>query len=104
VDSVETARRDRRRTLEQLAGLSVALPDSAYVTSLALDGSGSGELAVVARRSSEVAAALERVRAIAMPRIEGTVVREIAGGREWERFTVRFDPVRFDAVRVDTTP
>lgn len=104
VDSVERAERGRGRTLEQLAGLSVALPDSAYATSLALDGNGGGELAVVARRSSEVAAALERVRTIATPRIEGTVVREVAEGRDWERFTVRFDAVRFGDARVDATP
>jgi Tfp pilus assembly protein PilN len=104
VDSVETAGRNRARTLEQLAGLSAAMPDSAYATSLALDEGGGGELAVVARRSSEVAAALERVGAIATPRIEGTVVREVAAGREWERFTVRFDAVPFDAARPTPAP
>jgi hypothetical protein len=103
VDSVETAGRMRARALEQLAGLSALLPDSAYATSFALDESG-GELAIVARRSSEVAAALERVGAIATPRIEGTVVREVAGGREWERFTVRFDAVPNDAVRSAPIP
>jgi hypothetical protein len=104
VDSVETAGRRRARALEQLAGLSAVLPDSAYATSFALDESGGGELAIVARRSSEVAAALERVGAIATPRIEGTVVREVAGGREWERFTVRFDAVPNDAVRSARIP
>ena len=92
VDTVETAERARARTLGQLGAVSAALPDSAYVTSLALDGDGGGggELTVVARRSAEVTAALDRVRAIAAPRIEGTVVREVADGHEWERFTVRF--------------
>jgi Tfp pilus assembly protein PilN len=90
VDSIETAQRDRARPLGRLAALSVALPDSSYATSLTFDGTG-GELAMVARRSSEVTAALEQVRAIAAPRIEGSVVREASGGREWERFGVRFE-------------
>lgn len=90
VDSIETATRDRARSLGRLAALSVALPDSAYATSLSLDSTG-GELAVVARRSAEVTAALERVRGIASPRIEGGVVREAWGGRDWERFSIRFE-------------
>lgn len=93
VDSMATAGRERGRALGQLATLSVAFPDSAYATSLALDSTGGGELAVVARRSAEVTAALEQVRAIAGPRIEGTLVREASGGREWERFALRFEAV-----------
>lgn len=104
VDTMDTAERERGRALVQLAELSAALPDSAHVTSLVLDGSGGGDLAVVARRSAEVTAALERVRAIAGPRVEGTMVREVMAGREWERFSVRFDPVRSPRAGLAVTP
>jgi hypothetical protein len=91
VDSIEAATRPRARPLGQLAALSAERPDSPYATPLALDSTGVGELAMVARRSAAVTAALERVRAIAAPRIEGSVVREASGGRDWERFGVRFE-------------
>jgi hypothetical protein len=94
VDSVDRAGHERRRVLGRIAALSVALPDSAYATSLAMDSTGGGDLAVVARRSAEVTAALEQVRGIASPRIEGTVLRESSGGREWEHFAIRFEAAR----------
>jgi hypothetical protein len=89
VESLRVAERTRGRALQQLLALSAALPDSSYVTSLALSGTD-GEIGMVARRSSEVVAGLERDDLIATPRIRGAIVREAGGGREWERFTVRF--------------
>jgi hypothetical protein len=93
VDSMETGRRERGRALAELAALSAGLPDSAYATSFSLEGGG-GRLGVIARRSAEVTARLDQVPFIASPRIEGSVVREVAGGRDWERFTVRFEAAR----------
>ncbi|MGH7526892.1 MAG: hypothetical protein ACREMX_09330, partial [Gemmatimonadales bacterium] len=69
---------------------AAALPDSAFVTSLVVDAAGSGEMAVVARRSAEVLAGLDRVEALASPTVNGAVLREPIAGRDWERFTVRF--------------
>jgi hypothetical protein len=80
----------RRRVAATLVAISTALPDSAYVTALALDREGKGQMTLVARRSGEVMAGLARGGALPAPRLEGGIVRETTGGREWERFTVAF--------------
>jgi Tfp pilus assembly protein PilN len=94
VDSIKAAERRRGLAAAEIAELSVLLPDSAYATSLSLDGTGGGELAVVARRSVEVMAALERAAALPAVRTEGTTVRDEARGLAWDRFTIRFGVAR----------
>jgi hypothetical protein len=94
VETLDRAERDRVRLLAQFAALTAALPDSAFLTAFALDDAGRGEMSIVARRSSEVFAALDRADAGASPRLGGALVRETIGGREWERFTVAFGAER----------
>lgn len=88
VQGLARAESDRARALGALAAISSALPDSAFVTALSLDARGTGEVTVVARRSGEVRAALGARPGLPSPQLQGGVVREVMGGREWERFTV----------------
>jgi Tfp pilus assembly protein PilN len=92
VRAVSDAERLRGTQLALLAAVASALPDSAVLTSLTVDGDGRGVLTGAARRAADVAARLGRSRALVTPRLEGAVVREAIAGREWERFTIRFGP------------
>ncbi|HEU4700016.1 MAG TPA: PilN domain-containing protein [Gemmatimonadales bacterium] len=89
VEAVDASVPDRGRITRTLAALTSALPDSAYLTSLGFDSAG-GVLTGVAPRAAEVLAALDRDDAVVDPRLEGPAVRELLGGRERERFTIRF--------------
>jgi len=84
------ARRARGQALATLARVNAVLPDSAVLTSYFWRADGSGFLAGAGRRAADVLAAVERGRAVSDPRVEGAVVRETLGGREWERFTIMF--------------
>jgi len=90
VNAVTAAERLRGRSVAALVAITRALPDSAVLTSLAWSADGSGVLAGSARRAADVVADLDRAGAVLAPRMEGPVVREAFGGREWERFTVAF--------------
>jgi len=90
VETLERERVARGAVLGSLAGLIAALPDSAFATALTLDATGGGEVTLVARRSSEVIAALETSAAVVSPRIAGAVTRESVAGRDRERFTIAF--------------
>jgi len=90
VETLERERAARGAVLGSLAGLIAALPDSDFATALTLDATGSGEVSLVARRSSEVIAALETSAAVVSPRIAGAVMRESVAGRDRERFTITF--------------
>jgi hypothetical protein len=89
VELVADAEMRREETLARLAAIAGAVPDSAYLTSVVLDSAG-GTMSGRARESAGVVAALERRGAVPGPRLEGAAVRELAGGREWERFSIRF--------------
>jgi hypothetical protein len=91
VRTVAASQRSRGRALATLARLNAALQDSAVITSYTWHADGSGVLAGSARHAADVLAALERARAVATPRLEGAVVREVIAGRDWERFTIVFD-------------
>jgi len=84
------ARRSRGQALAALARVNGAIPDSAVITAYTWRADGSGVLAGAGRRAADVLAAVERSRAVANPRIEGAIVREALGGRDWERFTIIF--------------
>jgi hypothetical protein len=80
----------RGRSLAALGAIAQALPDSAALTSLTWSDDGSGVLSGAARHAAEVVAALDRAGAVPSPRLEGPVVRERFGARDWERFTIAF--------------
>jgi hypothetical protein len=84
------ARRSRGEALTTLARVNGAMPDSAVLTSYTWRSNGSGVIAGAGRRAADVLAAVERSHAATNPRIEGAIVREALGGREWERFTIIF--------------
>jgi len=90
VRAVTQAEQARGRSLALLAAVAAALPDSAVVTSLNWKANGSGVISGLARRAADVVARLERSGALPGPRLDGPVVGETAGGREWERFTILF--------------
>ena len=73
-----------------LGAVTGALPDSSFLSSFDLDGKGQAVLTGFARHATEVVAALERSPFVSAPHLEGTVGREVIGGREWDRFTVSF--------------
>jgi hypothetical protein len=73
-----------------LARVTAALPDSAFLAAFRVDPDGRGMLAGYAPRAAEVVAALEHVRGLSQPALEGPVTREVQGSREWDRFSVRF--------------
>ena len=76
--------------LQQLLMVTLALPDSAYVTSFSADNQGQGTLTGAAKEAARVVSALSGGKAVAAPRMEGPAVRELVAGREWDRFTIRF--------------
>ena len=84
------ARRSRGQALAALARVNGAIPDSSVITAYTWRSDGSGIVAGASRRAADVLAAVERSRAVSNPRIEGAIVREALGGREWERFTIIF--------------
>src|SRR5437667_3476253 len=90
VRAVTQAERTRGQSLARLGAVAAALPDSAVVTSLNWKADGSGVMSGLARRAADVVGRLERSGALPGPRLEGPVVRERTGGREWERFTIVF--------------
>lgn len=73
-----------------LVGLVRALPDSAFVTSVAVREDGSGTMSGAAVHPAQVVVQLERSGVVNAPHLEGQGVREEIGGREMERFTVLF--------------
>jgi Tfp pilus assembly protein PilN len=90
VQALERSRREREALLSRLVRIGSALPDSSYLTSLALDSNGGGAITGAAREAARVVAALDQTEAAPSPRLDGPVIREVSGGRAWERFTVRF--------------
>jgi hypothetical protein len=86
VAAVREAEAARGRATRLLAALTAALPDSAVLTSLALEDERL-VLTGAARRAADVVARLERA-GLGAVRLEGPVVREAVAGREWERFAL----------------
>jgi len=88
IEAMRLAERDRGRVLATLGAIARALPDSVVLTSLVWTTDESGALGGVGQRASDALAALRRAQVVADPRLDGRVVRETVGGREWERFTI----------------
>lgn len=89
VETIARAERERARMLVRLDGVTAALPDSVYLTSLTLDDS-SGTVSGLSQQAVGVLASFERRPDLASPRLVGPVIRETNGGRELERFTLSF--------------
>jgi hypothetical protein len=89
LDEVAAFDASRRPATTLLAELTRALPDGAAMVALRIDSAG-GSLVAVAPRAPAVLMPLERVPGIRAPEIVGPVTREVLGGREVERVTVRF--------------
>ncbi|HEU4648240.1 MAG TPA: hypothetical protein VFS33_04210 [Gemmatimonadales bacterium] len=87
---VDSADRLRGSVSTAVATVLLALPDSAFVTTLRLNDRAEGELSGAARRTAAVTAALERNGAVVAPRLVRPTTRDVIGGREYERFTLRF--------------
>jgi hypothetical protein len=92
VATLDRATLERGRVLAHLTALAATLPDSAFITSLEVDAEGRGGMSVMARRSAEVLAAVDRSGTVLSPRLNGAVVRETIAGRDWERFAIAFGP------------
>jgi len=91
--SLETLRAADARRLHfarLLAEVTSALPDSSFLRALRVERDGRGSLVGYAPDAAAVLVALERVRRVSSPEVEGAVVREVIGTREWERFTISF--------------
>ncbi len=94
IETIDRAGRERDRVLSGVIAIAVALPDSAYLTSLTLDREGRGSMTGAALQAAQVVAALDRDGAAIEPRLTGPAVRELIAGRERERFSVTFGPAR----------
>ncbi|MGH7528902.1 MAG: hypothetical protein ACREMN_00820 [Gemmatimonadales bacterium] len=90
VQQLADARRSRGEALATLARLNAALPDSAVITSYTWRSDGSGIIAGAGRRAADVLAAFDRGRAVPDARVNGSIVREVLAGHQWERFTILF--------------
>ncbi|HET9292667.1 MAG TPA: hypothetical protein VLA95_07945 [Gemmatimonadales bacterium] len=87
--AVDSAAAHRGRVLEAVLRAAAAIPDSAYLVTVALDTSGAGRMAGVAPKAVVVLASAERA-GVPNPRLEGDAVPIHADGRRRERFTLRF--------------
>jgi hypothetical protein len=90
LNAIAAAERERGRSLEVLAAVTGALPDSGVLTSLAWSADGTGVLVGAARRATDVVARLDRLPGLSDVRLNGPAVRETIAGRDWERFTILF--------------
>lgn len=105
LDNIASFERSRRSATLFLAELAMALPDSTAVTTLHADSLG-GTMTLLAPRA---AGALETVSAlplVARVQMTGAVTREITGGVELERASLRFvfqrRPVRRESAARDS--
>ncbi len=90
LNAIAAGERERGRSLEVLAAVTGALPDSSVVSSLAWNADGTGVLVGAARRATDVLARLDRLPVLSDLRLNGPAVRETIAGRDWERFTILF--------------
>lgn len=89
-EAVAATERSEHDLTRWLAAVTLALPDSAFITSLSLSALGRSSATGYAARAAEVAVGFERAAGIREPRLEGHPAREVLLGREWDRFTVAF--------------
>jgi hypothetical protein len=89
LDRVHQFAATRGRTIALLAALSEALPDSTALVSLRVD-TLEGNVVVLAPHAATVLPALFDVPGIFVPRIVGSVTREVQGTARVERASIRF--------------
>jgi hypothetical protein len=89
LSEVGTFDRGRRPATMLLADLARVLPDGAALLALHVDSVG-GSIVALTPQAAALLTHLERVPGLAAPEITGPVTREIAGGHDLERVTVRF--------------
>ncbi len=90
LDGMRAAERRRSAVATELAAIAAALPDSAYLTSLAVTDDGrSGTLSGIALAASSVPARIAAALS-AGARLVSPTVPDTAGGRIRERFTIVF--------------
>jgi hypothetical protein len=86
---IDAFQHERGQLTRLLASLSESTPDSTAMLTLRLD-SAEGTLTVIAPRVSDVLPALNEVHGAFSPRIVGSITREVVGGVEVERASIRF--------------
>lgn len=89
LDEVAAFERDRRSTTRFLGAVAHALPAGAALVTLRTDSTG-GLLVALTPRAALLIGKLEDVPNLSTPTIVGPVTREVAGGAEVERVTIRF--------------
>ncbi len=83
------AERERSRHLALLAALTLALGDSAYLTTCQVGADGTVRISGYAASAPTVLATLERVGSLSHPRFEGPVARETTNERrQLDRFAI----------------
>lgn len=85
IDAEASTRGDVR---QRLARIVLSLPDSAYLTSLALERTGAASLSGTAKEAAAVVSALEKGRGLRRIRLDGQQLIDGTGGRRWERFSI----------------
>ncbi len=86
VDAADSTRPDMRL---RLARVLQSVPDSAYLSSLTLDLTGTASVSGVAREAAAVVVALEEKAGLSSVHLEGAPLIDGTGGRRWERFSAQ---------------
>jgi hypothetical protein len=90
LSQVDQARTAQSRDAEMLATLTHALPDSVHLTSVRRARDARVTVMGFAPSAARVVAILGRTAGVESPAIQGGLVRDGAGGRAVERFTLAF--------------
>jgi hypothetical protein len=88
--AVAQARQTRRELLVQLYGVIGALPDSSYLTAVTVAPDGKGSVIGMARRPTEVLAALEEFGRIRAPRLDQSFGQLPIPSAPWIPFSIHF--------------
>lgn len=91
LETLAGARAKRSTVGIVLGDLTTALPDSAVLSSVSLGLDGPVEVTGLALEPLRVLAALQHQGGRRTARLAGAPVLDGAGGRDWSRFTVRFE-------------
>lgn len=94
VRRLDREQRQEGDVVATLFRITLALPDSAFLTQLRVDSAGVGLMAGAARRPTAVLAALESKARVVTPRFQGRTTRDLVGGVPVERFAIGFGEER----------
>ena len=89
LNGISAFERSRRSATVFLAELALALPDSTALTALRVDSVG-GTITVLAPHAAAALEAVTEVPGLARVQLSGAVTREVAGGIQLERASLRF--------------